>query len=63
MGLAGWRRNDKGDTAEQARWMGGIDQLLKEINKKLDNLDGIPGRVKALEDWRDQHCRERDRTE
>lgn len=45
----GWRRNDKGDTAEQARWMGKIDEKLDSIGKKLDKLDGIPERVCDLE--------------
>lgn len=45
----GWRRNDKGDTAEQARWMGKIDEKLDSIGKKLDRLDGIPERVCDLE--------------
>lgn len=57
----GWRRNDKGDTAEQARWMGKIDEKLDIIGKKLDKLDDVPGRVKALEDWRDQHQKEHGR--
>ena len=45
----GWRRNDKGDTAESARWMGKIDEKLDSIGKKLDKLDGIPERVCDLE--------------
>lgn len=45
----GWRRNDKGDTAEQARWMGKIDEKLDTIGRKLDKLDGIPERVSDLE--------------
>ncbi len=50
VGLAGWLRNNRGDTAEQARWMGGIDYQLKDISRKLDDLNGIPGRMKAVED-------------
>jgi len=45
----GWRRADKGDTAEQSRWMGKIDEKLDSIGKKLDKLDGIPERVCDLE--------------
>lgn len=50
VGLAGWLRNSRGDTAEQARWMGRIDEKLEKIERSLTGLDGIPGRVKAVED-------------
>jgi len=45
----GWRRTDKGETAEQSRWMGKIDEKLDSIGNKLDKLDGIPERVCDLE--------------
>lgn len=45
----GWRRNDKGDAAEQARWMGKIDAKLEGIEKKLDGMSGVPERVSELE--------------
>lgn len=45
----GWRRTDKGDTAETSRWMGRIDEKLDNIGKKLDKLDGLPERVCDLE--------------
>lgn len=45
----GWRRTDKGDAAEQARWMGKIDAKLEGIEKKLDGMSGVPERVSELE--------------
>lgn len=44
----GWFRNSKGDSSEQARWMGRIDEKLGNMDKKLDGLDGIPERVESL---------------
>lgn len=57
----GWRRNDKGDTAEQARWMGKIDEKLDSIGKKLEKLDGVPERIGRLEEKLEQHLKEHGR--
>ena len=45
----GWRRNDKGDSAELARWMGKIDEKLNSMDGKLNKVDGVPERVCDLE--------------
>ena len=61
LAFLGWMRNSKGDSSSTARWMGTIDQMLKEMSKKLDKLDaldGVPSRLEALERKFDQHLEE-----
>lgn len=60
--FAGWLRGNKTDTKDDARWQGGIDEQLKQINKKLDPITTLPGRfdtmeyqVKELKDKLDKH--------
>jgi len=49
LAAVGWLRTTKGDSAELARWMGKIDEKLNNMEKKLSEWEGIPGKVQSLE--------------
>lgn len=49
VGLSGWLRNNKGDSAVQATWMGTVNAKLDHIAGELMKLNDIRERVAVLE--------------
>lgn len=49
VGLGGWMRNQRGDTATQATWMGTVNAKLDNIAAELSKMGDVRERVVVLE--------------
>lgn len=49
IGLLGWTRSTKGDTATQATWMGNVNAKLDNIMSELARLGDVRERVAVAE--------------